>query len=71
MEKINPDLQTTHLVNQVDVTAAPLLRLANDEPFSLFKRSIHHSYDELLNLKNEFNIFVFVCPFDISFLFSK
>ena len=48
MEKINPDLQTTHLVNQVDVTAAPLLRLANDEPFSLFKRSIHHSYDELL-----------------------
>ena len=53
MEKINPDLQTTHLVNQVDVTAAPLLRLTNEEPFSLFKRSIHHSYDELLRIAHD------------------
>ena len=53
MEKINSDLQTTHLINQVDVNAAPLLRLPRDESFSLFKRSIHHSYDELLRIAHD------------------
>ncbi len=47
LEKINSALQTTHLVNQIDVNAAPILLLRDEEHNSIFDRSIHQTCDEL------------------------
>ncbi|MBO3672943.1 transcriptional regulator [Acinetobacter soli] len=47
LEKINSALQTTHLVNQIDVNAAPILLLRDEEHNSIFDRSIYQTCDEL------------------------
>ena len=53
LEELNTRLQTTHLVNQVDVNAAPLVTLPKEERFSLFRRTIHHTYEELLRIAHD------------------
>ena len=41
-------LQTTHLINQPTVHAAPVLALPQEDQTSLFRRSIQHNYADLL-----------------------
>ena len=46
-------LQTTHLINQTTVHAAPVLALPQEDKTSLFRRSIQHNYADLLKIAND------------------
>src|SRR5690606_25965000 len=46
-------LQTTHLINQHTVHAAPVLALPPEDRTSLFRRSIQHNYADLLKIAND------------------
>lgn len=46
-------LQTTHLINQHIVHAAPVLALPEEDQTSLFRRSIQHNYADLLRIAND------------------
>lgn len=46
-------LQTTHLINQHIVQAAPVLALPQEDQTSLFRRSIQHNYADLLRIADD------------------
>ena len=48
------NLQTTHLINQHTVHAAPVLALPPEDKTSLFRRSIQHNYADLLKNSGRF-----------------
>lgn len=47
------NLQTTHLINQHTVHAAPVLALPPEDKTSLFRRSIQHNYADLLKIADD------------------
>ncbi|MDN5543541.1 MAG: transcriptional regulator, partial [Acinetobacter sp.] len=47
------NLQTTHLINQHTVHAAPVLALPPEDKTSLFRRSIQHNYADLLKIAED------------------
>lgn len=47
------ELQTTHLINQHTVHAAPILALAQEDQVSLFRRAIQHNYADLLKIADD------------------
>lgn len=52
-EHSSSPFQTTHLINQINVNAAPVLSLPEEDQTSLFRRSIQHNYADLLKIAKD------------------